>query len=83
MYYLDKHYELNIQLPKWTQGTWLSIATNGMNTNTFYINKTQLIMKMNGKGIIKHDLEFIRVMQNKQQEHDASVHLRAKSLEQW
>jgi hypothetical protein len=81
--HLDKHYQSNIQLPTWTQGTWLSIATNGMNINTLYINKTQLIMKMNSKGIIKHDLEFVRVIQNKQQEHNDSIRLRAKSLEQW
>jgi len=67
----DKHRQSKISMPDWTQGTWLSI-----DTNTFYINKTDIIMKIND------NLKSLRIVQSKQQ-REYSIHLRAKSLEQW
>jgi hypothetical protein len=58
-------------MPDWTQGTWLSI-----DTNTFYINETEIVMKING------NLKSLQIVQSKQQ-HEYSIRLRAKSLEQW
>ncbi|CAF4240271.1 unnamed protein product, partial [Rotaria sp. Silwood2] len=79
----NKHYESKVQMPDWTQGIWLSIGTDRINTNTFYINQSQLIIKINDDRIIKHDLQFLRIIQNQQQQqHEKSIHIRAKSLEQ-
>ncbi|CAF1241164.1 unnamed protein product [Rotaria sp. Silwood1] len=77
----NKYYESKVQMPDWTQGIWLSIRTDRINTNTFLINQSQLIMKMNDDQIIKYDLKFQRIIQN-QQQHEKSIYIRAKSLEQ-
>ncbi len=69
-------------MPDWTQGTWLSIGTSDSNSNTFHINETQLLMKMNDERLIKYDLRFLRIIQSKR-EHENSIRIRAKSLEQW
>ena len=82
MIFLDtyhRHYESIIQLPNWMQGRWL---TSGMNTNSVYINNTQLIMKMNDEQTILYDLKFVRTMSSKRQ-HENIIRLKAKSLEQW
>jgi hypothetical protein len=59
-------------IPEWIQGTWLSIGT----TDTFHINKTQFIMKIN------NNFKSLRILQSKQQ-YENSIYIRAKSLEQW
>jgi hypothetical protein len=77
-----RHYESIIQLPDWIQGRWLTIGTNGINTNTMVINNTQLMMKLNDDQMMLQDLKFVRIMTGKRpQEHVFRV--KAKSLEQW
>ncbi|CAF4496982.1 unnamed protein product [Rotaria socialis] len=51
-----------------------------MNMQTFSINQSQLIMKMNSDQIIKYDLKFLRIIQN-QRQHEKSIRIRAKSIE--
>ena len=69
----------NFEIPNWTQGTWLSI---GIYDKTFYINKTQLIIKLNNNRLIQQDLKFLRIIKTKRQ-YDNTIRIRAKSLEQW
>lgn len=68
-------------MPDWAQGRWLSIGIDHINTNTFYINQSQIIMKINDNRIVKYDLKFLRTLQN--QQHEKSIQIRAKSFEEW
>ncbi|CAF1021880.1 unnamed protein product [Rotaria sordida] len=79
----NKYYESKVHMPDWTQGIWSSIGIDRIDANTFYINQSQLIMKMHDDQIIKYDLKFLRIIQyQQQQQHEKSIHIRAKSLEQ-
>jgi hypothetical protein len=67
----DKYRQSKIAMPDWTYGIWLSI-----DANRFYINETEIVMKIND------NLKTLQIVQSKQQ-HEYSIRLRAKSLEQW
>ncbi len=77
-----RHYESIIQLPDWIHGRWFTIGTSGINTNTIFINNTQLMMKMNDDLTMLHDLKFTRIMSGKRQQENI-IRIKAKSLEQW
>lgn len=77
-----RHYDSTIQLPDWIHGQWLSIGTSGINTNTIYINNSQLMIKMSDDQTILHDLKFTRIVPSKRQ-HERFLRIKAKSLEQW
>lgn len=80
--YLDKHSELKVQMPHWTQGIWLSIGMDRLNTQTFYINQSQLVMKINNDQLVKYNLKFLRILNN-QRLNVKTIHILAKPLQQW
>lgn len=76
LFLLVKYSESNIRIPNWIQGIWLSIGNDRLYTNTFHINKSHIIMKINDS------FKSLKILQSKQQ-HKNIIRLRAKSLGQW
>ncbi|UJR09900.1 hypothetical protein I4U23_014122 [Adineta vaga] len=77
----NKHVESKVQIPHWAQGMWLSVGTNSVNSNRFYINHTQLLMTVDDDRMIKYDLQFVKVLSNRRK-YGINIRIRAKSLDQ-
>ncbi|CAF1333296.1 unnamed protein product [Adineta ricciae] len=77
----DQLMESKVQLPKWTQGVWLSVGASNVNSNRVHINQTQLVITADNDQMIKYDLKFFKVMLNRGN-YGNSVRIRARSLNQ-
>jgi hypothetical protein len=72
----------HVDLPDWTQGTWLTAGSPGINAPSVQINRTQLIITNSADRNILYDLRLTRVRSSKRLRKNVLL-LKAYSLERW